>query len=136
MGASRCVECGELRAKRGDSECPVYYLVRMLAEEHVAGAHDTVVNASCIDCTRSPEYVSELRRHRDAMRRTEDFQTARRALIKQLVGEGSPTGRLSTKKPVMQSIKPVLSGHIDHSQCDHEKTAKARSACRRARRTV
>jgi len=130
MGASRCVVCGELRARRGDSECSVCYLVRCLAEEHVA-----VVNASCIDCTRSPAYVAEIRAHRDAMRRTEDAQAAMRARRRALYGDDSSTGHLVKNEPVMQVIRPALTGQIDHSQCDHERTAKARAACRRARRS-
>jgi hypothetical protein len=135
MAGFRCGTCGESRARRGDIECSVCYLVRILAEEHVAGEH-SVVNASCIDCTKSVEYVAMIRAHRDAMRRQDDTQAALRERRHALYGDGSPTGRLSTNQPVMQAIRPSRSGSIDHSQCDHEKTAKARATCRRAKRTV
>lgn len=134
MGASRCVVCGELRARRGDSECSVCYLVRMLAEEHAAGEHDAAVNASCIDCTRAPAYVEELRRHRDAMRRTEDTQAAMRARREHLYGNGIKPERLVKKTSL--EVKAFYETQIDHSQCDHERTAKARATCRRAKRAV
>lgn len=137
MGASRCVVCSELRARRGDSECSVCYLVRMLAKEHAAGEHDAAVNASCIDCTRTPEYVAELRRHRNAMRRQEDAQAAVRTRREHLYG-----GNVITKpdRPLKAAASGVRARHaigrVDHSQCDHERTAKARATCRRAKRTV
>jgi hypothetical protein len=136
MGVTRCETCGVSRARKGNTECSVCYLLRVLVEEHVEGEHDAVANASCIDCTRSPEYASEVRAHRQAMRRQDAAQTALRERRRALYGDGSPTGRLSTKQPVMQIIRPTTSGQIDHSQCDHERTAKARAACRRAHKTV
>lgn len=136
MAGFRCSVCGESRAKRGDSECNVCYLVRILAEEHAASEHDAVVNASCIDCTRSPEYVAEIRAHRDAMRRTERAQAAMRARREHLYG-----GNVITKpdRPLKAAAAEVRARHatrrVDHSQCDHERTAKARAACRRARKS-
>jgi hypothetical protein len=150
MASFTCSVCGELRARRGDVECSVCYLLRILAEEHVAGEHDVVVNASCMDCTQTPEFVAEIRAHRVAMSRTERAQAQRRERLKELYGSGTPvaplrpartvaevresTGRLSTKEPAMQTVTAAM--RVDHSQCDHERTTKARATCRRARRTV
>jgi hypothetical protein len=137
MGASRCVVCGELRARRGNIECSVCFLVRCLAEEHDAGEHDVGVNASCIACTRSPEYVAEIRAHHDAMRRQDDVQTALRERRQHLYGGGNT---ITPSRPLKEAAAAVrarhATGQIDHSQCDHERTAKARATCRRVKRTV
>lgn len=137
MGVSRCVTCGQCRARRGDTECSVCYLVRCLAEEHASGQHDTAVNASCIDCTRSPEYVATIRAHRDAMRRTEDVQAAMRERRRALYG-GTITDapKRSLKAAVTREhLATMQHPRVDHSQCDHERTAKARATCRRARKS-
>jgi hypothetical protein len=137
MGASRCVVCGELRARRGDSECSVCYLVRCLAEEHVAGKHDAAVNASCIDCTRTPEYVAEIRAHREAMRRQDDAQTALRERRRALYGNEvvSKSSRSLKLDVTIDHLANMQHSRMDHSQCDHERTAKARATCRRTRKS-
>lgn len=53
MGARTCGTCGQVRARPGENECPVCWLVRTLREEHDAGEHSGTVNASCIACTRA-----------------------------------------------------------------------------------
>lgn len=137
MGVTRCGTCGQQRARRGDSECSVCFLVRCLAEEHASGDHAGAVNASCVACTRSPEYVAELQRHRDAMRRTDANQARLRERRQALYGN---TITDVPKRPMKAAAAEVrarhATGQIDHSQCDHERTAKARAACRRAKRTV
>lgn len=60
MAARTCKTCDQVRARPGERECPVCWLVRTLAEEHDAGEHKGTVNASCIACTRAERDRSRL----------------------------------------------------------------------------
>lgn len=106
-----------MRARRGEAVCSVCFLIACLAEEHAAGEHARP-NASCKACVRLESYRSMY---------AADIPPETPQRVRQTLVPGTATGRLTTYKPEMQHVP------MDHSRCDHEKTSKARAACRRAR---
>lgn len=108
-----------MRAKNGEPECPVCWLIRELKREHAAGEHD-VMNASCIACTRTRKPLPVVGTYVAPTRR-----------------EVRPGDVLPSPKDVVipEPKKRQLPKRVPqaHDKCKHEKTPKARMACRKAR---
>lgn len=118
MAVTTCKTCGQMRAKNGERECPVCWLIRELKREHTAGEHE-VMNASCIACTRGRNPLPVIGRYVPPTRR----------YVKP--GDVLPT---PADVVIPRQPKPKLKKHVKaHDKCDHEKTPQARKKCRAER---
>lgn len=98
MGMRVCATCGQVRAKPGTDECPVCYLVRVLAEEHEAGEHQERFNPSCVDCTRSDDLSPSDDTSENVQTRDKRSQTSRRGSHALCTHDATPAARRACRR--------------------------------------
>lgn len=123
-----CKSCGIQRAKPGEEECNVCWLLRTLRDEHRQGEHMGGPNASCSLC--QPDLNKRLleicrRDASDRIKEPKEDDVQPRGTTPRKIAREARTDRSDSRHAPMS-----------HKDCDHESTPRARARCRAERAKV